>query len=142
MRVVVSTTLLATSARKQDDDDVAEVAIDIVIENTDLTSLVGWLPKLVLVTRNVQITDNAVLSRMDASFQMLEPVSGVLGHLRHRPSGRAWLGVPVPRRRGVGDRVREHLQQPCAAPNRLGVPRPGHDDRTRAVSTAMPRWSR
>ena len=40
-RVVVSTTLQTTSARKQDYDDVAEVTTNIIIENTDLTSLVG-----------------------------------------------------------------------------------------------------
>jgi len=72
----VSTTLPTTGARKQDHDDVAEVTTDIVIENTDLTSMAGWFPKLVLVTGNVQITNNAVLSTMDDSFQKLETVTG------------------------------------------------------------------
>ena len=55
--VVVSITLPATSATKKDYDDVAEVTTNIVIENTDLTSLAGWFPKLVLVTSDVQITN-------------------------------------------------------------------------------------
>ena len=78
----MSITLPATSARKQDYDDVAEVTTDIVIENTDLTSLAGWFPTLVLVTRNVQITNTAVLSTMDASFQKLYTVSGKIGRGR------------------------------------------------------------
>ena len=67
-----------TGATKQDYDDVAEVTTNIVIENTDLTSLAGWFPKLVLVTGNVQITNNALLSTMDALFQKLHVVSGNL----------------------------------------------------------------
>ena len=46
-----------TGATKQDYDDVAEVTTNIVIENTDLTSLAGWFPKLVLVNGDVQITN-------------------------------------------------------------------------------------
>ena len=56
----------------------AEVTIVIVIENSDLTSLAGWFPKLVLVTGNVQISYNAVLSTTDDSFQKLDTVSGNL----------------------------------------------------------------
>ena len=41
-----------------------------------------------------------------------------------------------------GDRAREHLQQPCAALARLGVPRPRHDKMDAAPSTAMSGWPR
>ena len=37
----MSTTLPTTGATKQDDDDVAEVTINVGIENSDLTSLAG-----------------------------------------------------------------------------------------------------
>ena len=53
----------------------AEVTTNIAIENTDLTSLAGWFPKLVFVTGNVQITNNAALSMIDDPFQTLHTVS-------------------------------------------------------------------
>ena len=78
-RVDVSTMLPTTGATKQDDGNVAEVTTYVVIENTDPTSLAPRLvPKLVLVTGNEHITNNAVLSKMDASFQKLGTVSGNL----------------------------------------------------------------
>ena len=77
-RIVTSITLptIGAAALMSLYDDVAEVTTDIVIENTDLTSLAGWFPNLVLVTGNVQITNNAALTTMDDSFQKLETVTG------------------------------------------------------------------
>ena len=79
-RVVVSITLPTTGANAlmHDYDDVTEVTTNIIIENTDLTSLACWFPSLVLVTGNVQITNNGQLRTMDASFQQLETVTGYL----------------------------------------------------------------
>jgi len=105
-RAVVSTTLPTPGARKQDYDDVAEVTTDIVIENTDLTSLTGagWFPNLVLVTGNVQITKNAVPSTMDASIQKLDTVSGNLDIFGNDLLFVLGSAFPFPKDQGVGDR--------------------------------------
>ena len=77
-RRVVSITLPTTGAIKEDYDDVTEVTTNIVIENTDLISLEGWFPNLVLVSGNVQIRNNGELTTMTTSFQKLEIISEYL----------------------------------------------------------------
>ena len=124
-----------TGATKQDYDDVAEVTTNIVIENTDLTSLAaGGLGSNKC---------NAVLSTMDASFQKLDTVSRNMDIFGNDLLVVLVSAFPIPSRRAVGDRVREHLQHPGAALlARLGVPGPRHDKTDSAPSTAMPRWPR
>ena len=57
-RVVGNIILPGTGADllRHDYDDVAEVSGNVQAENSDVTSLVGWFPRLVLVTGNVQVS--------------------------------------------------------------------------------------
>ena len=76
-RVVVSTTLPAfgADAVMHDYDDVTYVLADVVIENTDVTSLAGWFPNLIDVGENVHVRNNGALTTIDGSFQLLETIS-------------------------------------------------------------------
>ena len=88
-RVITGDIILpATGANhlRHDYDDVAEVSGDVVIENSDLSSLVDWFPILELVTGNVQVRAT-LLSIWVASATMCPPpghaptpVWGRIGH--------------------------------------------------------------
>ena len=101
-RVVTSIILptIGAAALKNLYDDVTEVTTNIIIENTDLTSLAGWFPNLVLVTNNIQINNNAALTTMDASFQKLEVLTGQLDI--HGNGALVELGSALPFPGGAG----------------------------------------
>ena len=84
----------------------------------------------------MQITNkcNAVLSTIDASFQKLDTVSRNMDIFGNDLLVVLVSAFPIPSRRAVGDRVREHLQHHGAALARLGVPGPRHDKTDSAPS--------
>ena len=130
-RIVASITLPAIGADvlRHDYDDVTSVTTNIVIDNTDVTSLTGWFPNLGVVSGNVQIRNNGELTTMTASFQNLEIISGFLDISGNGALVELGSALPFPGGAGwVTGYVSIYNNHPGAAFARLGVPRPRHDD--------------